>query len=507
MNMYALFFIALIPIVWLIVSLGILKMPAHKTCSATLVLTVILAILVWKMPAPQAVTAALEGVALALWPIMIVIIAAVFTYNLSLHTKSMDIIKKMLSSITTDRRILVLIIAWGFGGFLEAVAGYGTAVAIPASILAAMGFEPIFAAIICLIANTVPTAFGAIGIPVSTMAKIAGLDVNVLSYYAGLQLFPFIILITFVLVMLTTRSVKGIKGVFGITLVSGLSFAIPELLAAKYMGAELPSLIGSVCSMAATVLMAKMFYKDTAGKTDETITGSVALKAWLPYILIFFFMIFSSKLFPSIYHALASIKTSVHIYTGEGAKPYIFKWIATPGTLIIIATFIGGMIQGAKFGEIVGILGKTMKQMTKSAITVVSIVALAKVMGYSGMINSIATVLAEVTGSFYPFIAPIIGALGTFVTGSDTSSNVLFGKLQVDVAKSIGVNATWLAAGSATGATAGKMISPQSIAVATAATGLAGAEGKILSKTIKFCIGYVVLLGIVVYIGSSIIPM
>ncbi|WMJ80848.1 L-lactate permease [Clostridium sp. MB40-C1] len=507
MNMYALFFIALIPIVWLIVSLGVLKMPAHKTCSATLVLTIILAIMVWKMPVFHAVSAALEGVALALWPIMIVIIAAVFTYNLSLHTKSMDIIKKMLSNITTDKRILVLIIAWGFGGFLEAVAGYGTAVAIPASILAAMGFEPLFAAIICLIANTVPTAFGAIGIPISTMAKLTGLDVNVLSYYAGLQLFPFIILITFILVVLTTRSVKGIKGVFGVTLVSGVAFAVPELLSAKYMGAELPSLIGSVCSMAATIIVTKIFYKNTAGKSEGTVSSSQAFKAWLPYILIFIFMIFSSKLFPNINHALSTIKTSVKIYTGQGAEAYVFKWIATPGTLIIIAAFIGGMVQGAKFSEIVNILFKTINQMTKSAITVISIVALAKVMGYSGMINSIATVLAIITGSFYPFIAPIIGALGTFVTGSDTSSNVLFGKLQVDVANSIGVNATWLAAGSATGATAGKMISPQSIAVATAATGLAGAEGKILNKTIKFCIGYVVLLGVVVYIGSLIIKM
>lgn len=502
MNNYALFFIALIPIVWLIVSLGVLKIKGHITCTLTLITTIVLAILVWKMPVKNAFTATFEGVALALWPIMIVIIAAVFTYNLSLHTKSMDIIKKVLSNITTDKRILVLIIAWGFGGFLEAVAGYGTAVAIPASILAAMGFNPLFASVICLIANTVPTAFGAIGIPISTLAKLTGLDVNLLSYYAAIQLVLFIILITFVLVMLTTKSIKGVKGVFLITFVSGLSFAIPELLAAKYTGAELPSLIGSVCSMAATVFMAKVFYKNTSD-TQEKMDKVTVLKAWTPYILIFIFMILSSQLFPSISNTLGKIKTSVNIYTGEGAKPYIFKWIATPGSLIIIAAFIGGKIQGAKFNEIFSVLIKTIKQMSKSAITVIAIVSLAKVMGYSGMINSIAEVLARITGSFYPLIAPVIGALGTFVTGSDTSSNVLFGKLQVDVANSIGANPTWLAAASATGATAGKMISPQSIAVATAATGLVGQEGKILNKTIKFCIGYVVLLGILVYIGGQ----
>ena len=188
MNNYLLFFIALIPIVWLMVSLGALKMPGHKTCSITLVLTIVLAILVWKMPVSEALTATLEGAAMAIWPIIVVIIAAVFTYNLSIHTKSMDVIKDMMTGITTDRRILVLIVAWGFGGFLEAIAGFGTAVAIPASILAALGFNPVFAAIICLIANTTPTAFGAIGLPVTTLAKVASIDPVTLSYAVAITI-------------------------------------------------------------------------------------------------------------------------------------------------------------------------------------------------------------------------------------------------------------------------------------------------------------------------------
>lgn len=211
MNMYLLFFIALIPIVWLMVSLGVLKMPGHKACPIGLIVTILLAIILWKMPAFDAITAAVEGLALALWPIIIVIIAAVFTYNLSVYTKSMDVIKKMMTNITTDRRILVLILAWAFGGFMEAIAGFGTAVAIPASILAALGFDPIFAAIICLIANTTPTAFGAIGIPVTTLAKVANIDVTQLSYAVGLQLSLLIIVVPIILVMLTGKSVKAIK--------------------------------------------------------------------------------------------------------------------------------------------------------------------------------------------------------------------------------------------------------------------------------------------------------
>ncbi|MBV4416013.1 L-lactate permease [Clostridium tyrobutyricum] len=504
MNMYLLFFIALIPIVWLMVSLGVLKMPGHKACPIGLIVTILLAIILWKMPAFDAITAAVEGLALALWPIIIVIIAAVFTYNLSVYTKSMDVIKKMMTNITTDRRILVLILAWAFGGFMEAIAGFGTAVAIPASILAALGFDPIFAAIICLISNTTPTAFGAIGIPVTTLAKVANIDVTQLSYAVGLQLSLLIIVVPIILVMLTGKSVKAIKGVLGISLASGISFALPQVFAAKYLGAELPAILGSVICMAVTIGVAKVFYKNTASKDSEKIPVKKAVLAWLPFILVFVFVILSSALFPPINKALSSIKTSVQIYSGKGAAPYVFSWVSTPGTLIIIATFIGGLIQGAKFGEIAGVLGNTFKQMYKSAITIVAIVALAKVMGYSGMIKSISAVLVVITGGYYPLIAPIIGALGTFVTGSDTSANVLFGGLQVEVARSLHLNEFWLAAANTGGATAGKMISPQSIAVATAATGLVGSEGKILNSTLKFCIVYVVVLGIMAYFAGPI---
>lgn len=436
---------------------------------------------------------------MAIWPIMLVIVAAVFTYNLSVYTKSMDVIKKMMTSITSDKRILVLILAWGFGGFLEAIAGFGTSVAIPASIMAALGFDPIFAAIICLIANTTPTAFGAIGLPVSTLAKITNIDVNTLSYAVGIQLTLLIIIVPMILVMITGKSIKAIKGVFFISFASGLSFAIPEVIAAKYLGAELPAILGSVICLAVTVGMTKIFYKSSKSNQSESISFKKAFTAWIPFILIFIFIIFTSNLFKPVSEGLSNIQTSVKIYTGANAKAYSFLWMANPGTLIIIAAFIGGLIQGTSFKEIFKVFINTIRQMSKSTITIVSILALAKVMGYSGMVKSIAVVLVSGTGKFYPLIAPLIGALGTFVTGSDTSANVLFGGLQVEMAKSLGLNPYWLAAANTGGATAGKMISPQSIAVATAATGLAGKEGKILNSTLKFCIAYVVVLGLFAY--------
>lgn len=494
-----LFVLALIPIIWLIVSLGIFKIPGDKACPIALLITILLSIFVWKFSFIDSITATFEGIALALWPIMIVIIAAVFTYNLSLHTGSMEIIKKMMMEITTDKRILVLILAWGFGGFLEAIAGFGTAVAIPASIMAGLGFNPLFAAIICLIANTTPTAFGAIGLPVTTLAQVANLNVNQLSYAVSIQLFLFIIVVPIILVMITGKSVKAIKGVLGITLISGIAFALPQVLIAKYIGAELPAILGSILSMASTVLVAKVFYKKSSNKSDS-LTMKKKLWAWTPFILVFLFIFFTSSLFPFINEKLALVKTSIKIYAGSGAKPYTFLWLATPGTLIIIATYIGGFIQGAKFKEISIVLFKTIKQMGKSAITIMAIVALAKVMGYSGMIKSISVVLVSITGGFYPIIAPLIGALGTFVTGSDTSANVLFGGLQVEVAKTLDLNPYWLAAANTCGATAGKMISPQSIAVATAATGLVGEEGKILNATLKFCLVFVILFGLITYL-------
>lgn len=503
---YTLFFVALIPIAWLMISLGVLKMPAHQTTLWTLVITLLLALMVFKMPPAAAMSATLEGIALGLWPIVLVIVAAIFTYNMAIFTKSMDTIKTMLANITTDRRIQVLILAWGFGGFLEAVAGYGTAVAIPASILAALGCDPLFAALICLIANTVPTAFGAIGIPVLTLSQITTLDVNILSYQIAIQLTLFIIVIPLLLVVLTTKSIKGLKGVVGISLASGLAFAIPELLAAKYLGAELPALLGSICSMAVTIIIAKVFYKEerTAEQKTETVTFKQGFLAWLPYILVLVFILGSSPLVKPVYTALAKIKTSVMIYQGAGATPFVFKWIATPGTLIIFATIIGGLIQGAGIIDITRVFGQTVYKLSKSAMTVLCIVSMSKIMAYSGMISAIAVVLVKTTGSFFPLISPLIGALGTFVTGSDTSANVLFGKLQVEVASQTGVDPYWLAAANTAGATGGKMISPQSIAVATAATGLTGSEGKILNQTLKYCVGYVVFLGIFIYLGSMI---
>ena len=507
MNDYMLFEIAMIPVLWLIVSLGVLKMPAHKTCSFTVILTLAIAIICWRMKFIDGITATVEGMAIALWPILLVIVAALFTYNLAVETKTMDVIKKMLSSITTDKRIQVLILAWGFGGFLEAVAGYGTAVAIPASILASLGFNPLFAAVICLLANTVPTAFGALGIPVTTLATVTGLEVVHLSYVTSIQLAGFIVLIPFLLVILTEKSIKALKGVVGITLVSGITFAVPQIFIAKYLGADLPALVASICSMACTILMAKAMNKEKVEAKEDKIGLKEGVLAWLPYILLCGLILIASPLVPSINSLLAKASSNIHIYTGDATSTTAFSWINTPGMMILIATFIAGLIQKLKFTYMLDVLKRTIIQLKTSFITIMSIVAISKIMSHSGMTSSISFGLCAITGSFYPLIAPLLGAIGTFVTGSDTSANILFGALQTEAAKSLSIDPYWIAAANTAGATAGKMISPQSIAIATSATGLIGSEGKILSTTVKYCLGYVIILGLIVYFGGGILTL
>lgn len=489
-----LFLIALLPIAALIILLGVAKTPAHVATPIALVTTAALAMIFWQMPAIAVLGAAAEGAAMGLWPIMIVIVAAIFSFNVAKASGSIDAITKILESVTTDKRVQVLILAWGFGGFLEAVAGYGTAVAIPASILAALGFNPFFAAVISLIANTVPTAFGAIGIPVSTLATLTDLDPNLLSAKVALQLTPFIILLPFVLVMITGKSAKAVKGVVGVSLAAGLGFAIPHYLVARFLGPQLPALIGSIGALASTIVVAK--WQNRSRSSGASFRLPYLWFAWRPYVLILLFVLLATPLFPPIYHFLNHFSTAVAFV--KDAKPLTFYWVSTPGALIILATIASALLAKMPLRRVATIFAQTTAQLSATFVTVLAIVALAKVMGHSGMINTLAVALATLTGPAYPFLSPLIGTLGTFVTGSDTSSNVLFGKLQSEISTALGVDPYWLSAANTAGATAGKMISPQSIAVATSATGLTGREGDIFGKTILFCLGYVTILGVLV---------
>lgn len=468
---------ALIPLLWLIVALAILKVPAWKACGLAAIVTYIIAITHFDKSPSIMFTGALEGVALAIWPILLVITAAIFTYNLVIHTKAMDTIKMMLSSVTSDMRILGLLLAWGFGAFMEGMAGFGTAVAIPAAMMVAVGFNPLKSILACLVANSVPTTFGSIAIPTTTLATLTGLDPVHLGTFISAQLFILNVVAPFFVVGIIGGGFKALKGVFTITLLAGLALAIPELIINMSAGPELSVMVPSIIIMGVIILGAKYLptndpeYK--VETTTEKITTSQALTAAIPFLLIVVFLILTSKLVPAINGPLASIKTSVPIYTGEGAKPYTFVWIATPGIMIFLAAFIGGSIQKAGFGEMLGVLKKTMVNLKFTYITIISVVVTAKLMTYAGLTSDIARSLVSVTGEFYPAFAPLVGALGAFITGSGTNANVLFGPLQLAAAHDLNPAFTelplWLAGINSGAAGIGKMFSPQSIAIAIGA--------------------------------------
>lgn len=495
--MWVKFVIALLPIIWLIISLGVMRMPAVRACVIGLILTVALAIIGFKLPVLDTMTGALEGIIMGIWPIMFVIVMALFAYNVTSATGGMKIIQDMLATISTDRRIIVLIIAWGFGGFLESIAGFGTAVAIAAGILIAFGIDPIKASVISLIANTTATAFGAIGLPVLTLGEVTNLSSNTLSFIVTLQLFILVLLVPYILVILTGGSFKAIKGVGLITLMSGLGMAIPQVIAAKFVGAELPAIVGSLCSIVLTVLFTR-WHEDEEEPDVERPSAKAMLKECSPFILVFVFVILTSSLVEPVNEILSKATTNLVVYTGKNPNILSINWLSSPGTLLLIATLIGGKIQGASFKQMGQILGQSIKSVGKTTITVCTIVGLAKVMVYAGMTSALAAALVSLLGPVYPLFAPLIGALGTFLTGSATSANVLFGNLQLSAATDLGVSKYWIVASNMTGATAG-MLSPQNIVVATGAISREGDEGKILKETVKWGSLYLVVCCVFLY--------
>lgn len=500
------FVLALLPIIWLIAALSVLRIPGHKACAVTLLLTILLAVFVWKLSVISTASAVLEGVLNALWPICLVIIAALFTYNLTVKTGAMELIKQMLGSVSSDRRVLALLIGWGFGNFMEGMAGFGTAVAIPASILVGVGLDPVGSVLGCLVVNSTPTCFGSVGVPARTLATITGLDVLSLSGDAAAIQLILTFLSPFLLVVICGKGIKALKGMIPTTLIAAVSFVVPWYITARAIGPELPNIVGAICSMACIILASRIFNKKAdpeymldmeKAEDRQSLTASEGVKVWSPFILIFVLLMGTSSLVPPVYNAIVGIKTTVVVYVGEGGSALTFSWINTPGVMIFIAGIAGGLIQGASPAAMLGVLLETLKKYWKTIVTICCVLATAKIMGYSGMISDIANVLVVVAGSAYPLIAPLIGALGGFVTGSGTSTSVLFGQLQSQTAQSLGFDQSWIAAANVMGAGLGKMICPQSIAIGTGAVGMMGSESKILRAVFPYFLLYVIAAGVI----------
>lgn len=505
------FLLAMVPIIWLVAALSGLKMAGHKACVIALMLTMVLAAGYWKLSAVCIATAALEGVLNALWPICLVIVAALFTYNLTLKTGAMEIIKKMLAGVSRDQRVLALIIGWGFGNFMEGMAGFGTAVAIPASMLVGIGLDPMGAVLGCLVVNSTPTAFGSVGVPTVTLASVTGTQLAQLSGSVALIQCILTAVSPFLMVIICGKGVKALKGMLPLTLTASLSFTVPWFLTAWFIGPELPNIVGAICSMGAMLLAIRVFNRkpdeayalQIAGEEEtKPVTAREGVKAWSSFLLIFLLLLATSNLCPPVHNAIAGIKSTVVVYAGEAGNALSFSWVNTPGIIIFIAAIIGGFIQKATVADMVKVLGQTLQKYWKTILTICSVMAVAKIMSYSGMISDIARFLVAAAGPFYPLIAPLIGAIGAFVTGSGTSTCVLFGGLQSETAAALGFHETWMAAANVMGAGIGKMVCPQGIAIGAGAINAVGSESKILSAVFKYFLLYVILAGIICYAGA-----
>lgn len=542
------FVLALVPILWLVVVLLVFRWPAWRAAAGSLVLSCVLAALWWHLGALEVATAVAEGFLMALWPIVIVIIAAVFTYNLCVRTGAMDVIGRMITSVSADRRILALLIAWCFGGFMEGMAGFGTAVAIPAGMLAALGYPPLSAVLMCLLANGVPTPYGSIGIPTVSLADLVGLDAADLAFTQMVQLAPFFIVAPVLIVLVAGKDVPGsgvaqrLRGVIGVALAAGVSFTVPALAVAALVGPELTVVVGSICSLGVTAALGRAVerrgaldeaYRLGTGESAEAgpsasapesapesaptcsqaaspvdapaapLTLGAALRAWSCFILIFLLLLGTSKLVAPVNAALAPLSTTLTVYSGPNPGSLSFSWVNTPGVLIMVAALVGGAIQGATPRVMGEVLVSTVKQMLPTVATMLAVLGCAKVMGYAGMISSISAFCIAVAGGLYPLLAPWIGAVGTFVTGSGTSSGMLFGQVQAQAAEALGADPVWTVGLNSLGVAAGKMLSPQTLAIGLAAVRVRGKDAELLRAVAPYALGFLVVMSIIGMAGSA----
>lgn len=505
--------ISAVPILYLFWALAYKKMKGHWAAISAVAIAVFISIVAYGMPVNLSVLSIFNGFLFGLWPVCWIVVTAVYIYNLSVETKQFEIIKNSLAAISDDRRVQAVIIAFSFGAFLEGAAGFGTPVAISAAMLAGLGFNPIYAAGICLIANTAPVAFGAIGIPIVVGSTVSGVDLMALSKMVGRQLPFFSIIVPFYMAVIMAGWRKTFE-IWPILLVSGSSFALTQFLVSNYIGPYLPDILSAIVSIIATLIFAKIWHPKESwtfeheaaatGKAKLQYTAGQVFRAWAPFILLSIFVAaWGIKPVKAALDQIATLKFSIagldkavidHLGKPKAAV-YTFNILSAAGTAILFAGILSIPVMGASIGTALKVAGRTLNQLKWPIVTIGTILGFAYLYNFSGMAITLGYAFAS-TGVIFPFFAAFLGWLGVFMTGSDTSSNALFGKLQEVTARQIGIDPVLTVATNASGGVFGKMISPQSIAVATAATGYVGHEGDIFRFTLKHSIILTFLMGV-----------
>jgi lactate permease len=523
--------VAVIPIIFLFILLLSRKVAGHIATLLTLFFGLIIAITVYTMPIGLAGMAGLYGVLNGLFPIGWIVLNAVLLYNISVKSGSFAVVRDSIESVTADRRIQALLIAFCFGAFLEGAAGFGAPVAITAGMLVGLGFEAFYAAGVCLIANTAPVAFGGIGIAVITAGHLTNIDPNILSTMIAHQL-PLIALIIPLWLVLIVAGWKGAKAVWPAILVVGGSYAITMFLTASYLGPTLPDVLSAIVSILCLIGLLRVWQPAEVWRfpnermvngTDGIATRSVRphhsrgelIRAWIPFILLVIFV--GNWGIPAIQTILNKVTLIIpfgilnnSIISGgmsgvSSGVPlsisYSFAWLEAAGTAILFAAVLSAILLRLPWKVFWQTVGQTLEELYKPLVTIGSIVGFAYVANYSGMSIAIGDALTA-TGRFFPFLAPLLGWFGVFITGSDTSSNALFSTIQAQTARALGISPVLTVAANSTGGVAAKMISPQSIAVATASTKLTGQEGKLFRFTILHSIGLVAIICVITYLQA-----
>ncbi|MCX4308723.1 MAG: lactate permease LctP family transporter [Desulfovibrio sp.] len=519
--------VAAIPLLILFYMLAVRKSKGHIAAIAGLAGALIVAVTVWGMPIKLAISSTLMGAAFGLFPIVWIVVTAVWVYNMTVESGEFEIIKDSLARLTDDRRLQALLIAYSFSCFIEGTAGFGTPVAIAAAMLVGLGFTPLWGAGVALIANTAPVAFGAIGVPIIVAASVSGLDQMAVSSIAGRQLSLLALIVPF-WVCITMCGFKRSMEVLPAILVSGICFAAVEFLLSNFHGPTLPDIGSAIASIIGLVLLLKVWRpKQTfrfegeapARLEGEPYPAAAVLRAWGPYLVLAVFVFFwglpefkkvlngiSGAIFTFGWPALDGeiFKTApiVRENTVYAAK-YTFNWLSAGGTAIFLSGLVSiPLMPKYGFGRGIACFFRTIRQLVLPILTIALILGLAYLMNYSGMSASLGLAFT-LTGGFFPFCAPILGWLGVFLTGSDTSSCALFGGMQRDTAIAVGMSPELAVASNASGGTTAKMISPQSLSVATAATGMVGEEGNLFRFTILHSIGMTLLLCILTWLQAG----
>jgi lactate permease len=501
--------VAALPIFTLLYLLGLKRRPAWQAALSGLAAAALVAWIAYGMPAATILQASLFGAAFGLFPIGWVVFCAILLYRITLETGKFEIIKDSVGHLTEDRRLQALLIAFAFGAFIEGAAGFGTPVAVAAAMLAGLGFSPFYAAGICLLANTAPVAFGSIGTPVLTLSTVTGLPLERLSAAVGRICAPISLFVPAYLVGVMGKW-KALRGVLPGVVVCGLSFAVTQLLVSNYIGPQLTDILSSLAAIGSLVLLFLIWKpKDTfvlEGNTALTVTaarysrGQLCL-AWAPYavlvVLVLLWGGFKAELnkvtvvwnWPGLHEQVVQMPPVVVSPTPYRAV-YRFEWLAAAGTACLLASLISALLLGMSLARFARVFATTARQLFFSELTIASVLALAFLMNYSGATATLGLAFAA-TGVLFPYFSAMLGWLGVFLTGSDTSANALFGNLQVVTAGRLDLNPVLMAASNSSGGVMGKMISLQSIAVAAAATGMKPEEE---SALFRFTLGHSVLL-------------